>query len=126
MKLSNQAERAAKEAYYQSLASQLAGGNVKFYADNGKELVALTLSEDMVIASADGFIYRDLPAEEVVGLGEPKTFKAFTSDGDEILSGTIGTAQNLDLVLQDKDKHFYPGMKFGLEEFAFTSIDLNV
>jgi len=119
MKLSTQSKRAAREAYYQTLASQVAGGKMQILTQEGSLLTTLSFPEEMAIATHEGFTYK-IPEAEVKAIGDPAKFVVFDSDGHQVLEGTIGVGNSFDMPIEEKDKRLFNGMKFGIEEFSFN------
>lgn len=121
MKLLERTEQVAREAYYQALAAQIAGGKIELLTEGGLILATLQLPTDLAIASHEGFVYYDIEDVEVKEMGKPTSFRVISNDGSTLLTGTIGTdSNNVDMPIDPKDETLYPGMKFGLEEFALT------
>jgi hypothetical protein len=122
MKLSQLAVNAAREAYYQSLASQMAGGRLELYTAEGTVLVRVPFPNDVAIASGQGFTIHDIPEQEVEKVGDPAKFAVLSSDGKVIVEGTAGFGINADMDLEEKHQRLFPGMKFGIPEFTYTNV----
>lgn len=122
MRLSNEARQAARESYYQTLSSWLAGGKMQVFAANAELLVEIPFPEDVAIATHTGFTYHNIKDQTVQKLGDPVRFVMLAQDGRQVFEGSIGTAEDSDILVDEMNKRFFPGMKFGLDEFTYDKI----
>lgn len=125
MKIAEQVELAAREAYYQTLSSNIAGGRMQILSADNTVLAEIPFPGEMALATAEGFNYKNLPETEVQKMGDPVAFKILSADGREFSTGTIGvedteSADTADMVIAEKDKRLFPGMQFNVEEFILS------
>ena len=118
MKISDWSHKQAREAYYQALSAQMAGGRVQIMAGDGAILVEIPFPEDTASATEDGFVYYNLAEQEVRKIGDPKKFAVVTASGKTVAEGSIGL-QNADMIIEEKDARLFPGTRWGMNEFSF-------
>jgi hypothetical protein len=120
MKLSEQSRRAAREAYYQTIAAQIANGSMRIFAANEELLVEIPFPEDIAISTDKGFTYHNLKEVDVQKVGDPTKFVVLSHDGVAVLEGTVGTNDSSDMMVDERYARLFPGMKFGINEFAYS------
>lgn len=120
MKLSEQSRRAAREAYYQTISAQMAGGRMRIFSANEELLATIPFPEDVAISTDKGFTYHNLKEVDVQKIGDPTRFVVESQDGTVVLEGTVGTSDSSDMMVDEQYARLFPGVKFGINEFAYS------